>query len=125
MPDEPQPPPSPPSPRRPERRRRSTDPDPWPAPVDAQWMTHLPVWVRAISVFGVTGAIALFLVYIGATQVPGIRTELTALREENRQTREVLQQQVNEIRALTRAIDRLCATVAKDDSARDRCFAIK
>ena len=92
-----------------------------PATNGRDW-TSLRSWSQAIGIIGIPGAIAIFLVYVGATEIPKIARQ-----------QEQLQTAVNDNRArlaelnviaddLMRHLQRICSNTAKDDDARQRCF---
>jgi hypothetical protein len=97
----------------PERRREREDDGPF---------AGLPVWVRGLAVVGIPGGIALFLVWIGASYIPQIATELSAFRLEAERSRLAVERQINQNDQSYRMLQRICAEVAKTDEGRSRCF---
>src|SRR5262245_58534823 len=82
----------------------------------------LPQWAKVISIVGIPGGIALFLVWIGAQSIPEIKTELVAYRMEAERARQAIQQQTQQSEQIYRMLQRICAEVAKTDEGRARCF---
>jgi hypothetical protein len=85
--------------------------------------THLlPWWVRAIAVIGIPGAIAVFLVYVGATEIPKIKTEIVATRVEVLNLQRLTNEHVEQNAAMYRMLQRICSNTAKNEDAKQRCF---
>lgn len=84
--------------------------------------TSLRSWANAIGIVGIPGAIAIFLVYIGATEVPKLVRAVEQAVAETRTTRELMQEQHELTQQLIRMVQRTCSNTAKDDNARQRCF---
>lgn len=84
--------------------------------------TSLRAWAQAIGVVGIPGAIALWLVYMGSTEIPklikGQAEIITEIRLQRQETAE-LKIQTN---ALIRVARIACANAAKDDNARSNCY---
>jgi hypothetical protein len=82
----------------------------------------LPPWLRGIAVVGIPGAIALFLVWMGAKEIPrivglatSIEAKVNALLEHQRD--------MDERQAETfRLMQRICSNAAKTEDDRARCF---
>jgi hypothetical protein len=87
---------------------------------------ELPTWLSLVTqvVFkiGVPSAIAIYLVYIGATNIPDLRMELAAQR------REVQQLQVSLMEIRQRADETylmaqwICSNTSKSETAARACF---
>jgi len=75
-----------------------------------------------VAVVGIPGGIALFLVWIGATYIPKIQTELASSRIEAEKNRLAVERQVNQNEESFRLLQRICAEIAKSDDGRARCF---
>src|SRR5262245_39319673 len=82
----------------------------------------LPAWTKALAIVGVPGAIALFAVWVGSQSLPKLEAELIAMRLEAERNRLAVQQQVVQQEQIYRQLQKICANLAKDDAARDRCF---
>src|SRR5262245_42631869 len=82
----------------------------------------LPLWSRVIAMIGIPGAIAFFLVYIGAMQVPRIAAALEALHVEAAQIHVTLTAMQKQEEETYRLLQRICSSVAKTDEERSRCF---
>ena len=84
--------------------------------------TAMPWWVRAIAIIGIPGVLAIYLVYIGAQEIPSIRRAAEQTQLEVIRNREVMGQLLIQTEALSRRVNRLCYNTAKTDADRDRCF---
>ena len=84
--------------------------------------TSLRAWSQAIGIIGIPGAIAIFLVYIGATEIPKIARVQAQLLVELQQNRDRLTDQQESIEALMRVVQRACFNAAKDENGQQRCF---
>jgi hypothetical protein len=85
-------------------------------------ITALKAWANAIGIVGIPGSIAIFLVYIGATEIPKlVRTGELAVAEI-RQTRDLLREHIEQTNMLIRVTQRTCSNSAKDENARQNCF---
>lgn len=78
--------------------------------------------LRAVTYLGVPAAIALWLVYVGAAELPRIRI----LSETNAQQLATLQQQQREHertdQEIRRLLQRVCSNTARTADDRERCF---
>lgn len=84
--------------------------------------TSLKAWASAIGVIGIPGTIAVFLVYIGATEIPRMaRAQETAV-VEIRENQRILTEQKQRLDDLFRMAQRICSNVAKTEEQRERCF---
>jgi hypothetical protein len=92
------------------------------AAVESGPFAGLPQWAKVISIVGIPGGIALFLVWVGAQSLPEIKTELVAYRMEAERARQAIQQQTQQSEQIYRMLQRICAEVAKTDEGRARCF---
>lgn len=86
------------------------------------WSEGLPIWVRAVALVGVPSAIAIFLVWMGASDLPKIRSEIEQVHREVLFNREILNQQNLKSDAQLRLLRWICSNTAKDDQARQKCF---
>ena len=82
----------------------------------------LHFWIMAIVTFGVPGAIALYVVWVGTNEMPRLFDKLSqvyevALRIESNQVRIMEQLQAN-----FRMEQRNCANTAKTYADQQRCF---
>src|SRR5262245_42753575 len=82
----------------------------------------LPLWSRVVAMVGIPGAIAFFLVYIGAMQVPRIAAALEGLHVEAAQIHVTLAAMQKEQEDTYRLLQRICSSIAKTDEERSRCF---
>ncbi len=85
--------------------------------------TSLKAWANAIGIVGIPGAIAVFVVYMGATELPKLVKATEQAVVETRAMREVLEEQRDVLERLIRMTQRTCNNAAgKDENARQRCF---
>jgi hypothetical protein len=84
--------------------------------------TSLKAWAQAIGIVGIPGAIAIFLVYVGAQQIPALVRGLDVVTLEVRKNGEALREHQASIQSLVRIAQKACMNAAKDDSARQNCF---
>lgn len=82
----------------------------------------LPWWVRAIAVVGIPGALALYLVYVGAQLAPRILATAEAAHSESIRTRELLREHIQSEEQMYRLLQRICSNAARGDDDRQRCF---
>ena len=84
--------------------------------------TSLKAWASAIGVIGIPGTIAVFLVYMGATEIPKLVRATDTAVIEIRANQRVLTEQTQQLDRLIRLAQRICSNVAKTDEQRERCF---
>lgn len=82
----------------------------------------LPWWAQVAGIVGIPGAIALFLVWIGAMQLPKIQIELVNYRLEAEKNRQAVQSETVQGEQIYRLLQRICAELAKTEEGRARCF---
>lgn len=82
----------------------------------------MPWWVRAVAIIGIPGMLAIYLVYIGAQELPSIRRAAEQSEKEVLRNREVISSLATQVEALGRQVQRICYNTAKTDAERDRCF---
>lgn len=88
-----------------------------------EWKS-LTAWANAMRIVGIPGAIAIFLVYVGATEVPKLATAINVAITEIRLVHELFREHVDQTTHLIHIAERACrnaAKAAKDDYARDHC----
>lgn len=100
-------------------RRRLEDQQP---PSSDPWLSGVPAWVKAIALVGIPGAIAIFLVYLLATQLPQIAERQAAIEKESDLERQTLSDQVAKTEQVYRLLQRICSNTSKSDEDRQRCF---
>lgn len=86
------------------------------------WMEAIPPWARFITIVGIPGAIALFLVWMMAKDVPQAARQLEAVIQEQRYTRERDAERAVKQDQMFRLLQRICTNTAKSDTERQRCF---
>lgn len=82
----------------------------------------LPFWVRAIAVVGIPGSIAIFLVWVGAQELPRINQQTRSALEETIRNRDLLREHVAQSESMYRMLQRICSNTARNDSERQKCF---
>jgi hypothetical protein len=82
----------------------------------------ISAWARAIAMVGIPGVIAIFLVYVGATEIPRIRMMVEENRKYTEFNRELLREHVAQNDELVRIVRWICVGVSKDDHDRRQCF---
>lgn len=82
----------------------------------------LPWWVRAIALIGIPGAIAVYLVWIGATEVPQIKAEELSIKTEVIENQRLMREHAEDTAAIYRMLVRVCSNTAKTEFERQRCF---
>jgi hypothetical protein len=78
-------------------------------------------WTRAIGIMGVGSVIALYLVYVGANEIPKL---LQNQRDQLAKQDQILANQhmiMGQNATIIRSVKRACENAAKDTYARDRC----
>jgi hypothetical protein len=82
----------------------------------------LPLWLQAIKTLGTTGAIAVFLVWVGSNEVPKIsrNTEVTLAAIARLEV--LYQAQKEQLEANHRMLQRICSLLSKTDNERAQCF---
>jgi len=84
--------------------------------------TSLRAWSQAIGIIGIPGTIAIFLVYMGASEVPRLARQQELMLREIQATQAQIAELVDLTATLIRIAQRSCSNSAKDDNARQRCF---
>lgn len=94
--------------------------------------TLLKAWASAIGIVGIPGAIAIFLVYVGASEIPKLTRGVEQAINESRQTRAILEHQIQQTQRLIEIAQRTCASVsvlAKTEEARElareNCYGLR
>lgn len=86
------------------------------------WMEAIPPWARFITIVGIPGAIALFLVWMMAKDVPQATRQLEAIITEQKYTRDRDAERAVKQDQMFRLLQRICTNTAKSDTERQRCF---
>lgn len=84
--------------------------------------TSLSAWADAVKQVGIPGAIAIGLVYVGATQVPKIVTQLEVLTVEVRATQGLIREHIAQQEKILQVSRRTCWLAASDDAGRKSCY---
>jgi hypothetical protein len=82
----------------------------------------LPIWIRAITFLGVPSAIAVFLVWVGARDLPAIRIQAQANYEAIITTRDLVREHSAHTAEMARQLQRICSNTARNEDDRQRCF---
>lgn len=107
------------------RRREYRSPDQerrrdWPQ--NGNVTVSLPLWLQAIKTLGTTGAIAVFLVWVGSNELPKIARQTVINAEAIARLHDMVRQQEEHSAALLRLLQRVCANTAKTENERLKCF---
>lgn len=86
----------------------------------AHWRSPKDV-VAAIKEVGIPGAIAIFLVYMGATEIPKIARGLEKVIVEIQMTRDLVRDHMVRQSEIERIIRQACRNAARDENARRYC----
>lgn len=85
--------------------------------------TALRAWADAIARVGIPGAIALFVVYLGATQLPKLVIAVETAIVEVRLTRDLLREHMLQTERQTRILQQTCWNAAHGDIVSQRkCY---
>lgn len=90
------------------------------SPID--WLQGLPVWARVLFILGPIGAIAVFLVWKGANDLPDIHRQVVLNHTEIIAIRQALADHQQQTDAIYRQLQRICSNTAKTEYERQRCF---
>lgn len=82
----------------------------------------LPPWARAAAIVGIPGTIAMFLVWMGASEVPRISARVEQNQTSINTLIELNRQQERRTEELVRLLQRLCSNTARSADDRQRCF---
>ena len=105
-----------------ERLRRTKEREPTVVVTNGRDWTSLKAWASAIGVIGIPGTIAVFLVYIGATEIPKITRATDLAVVEIRANQRIMNEHTMQLDRILRMAQRICANTAKTDEQRERCF---
>jgi hypothetical protein len=84
--------------------------------------SSVAVWSRAIALVGIPGVIALFLVWLGGTELPKLIRQTEINYQEQIKTRELLREHIAQSEEELRLMRWICAGVQQNDEARRNCF---
>jgi hypothetical protein len=76
---------------------------------------------EAVKTIGIPGAIAIFVVYIGATEIPKMSRALDRLVNEVQLNREQVDRHIEQMDLVVRIARQGCRNAAKDEDARRFC----
>ena len=82
----------------------------------------LPPWIRAVAIVGIPGAIAVFLVWMGAKEVPRISAQVVANSANIQAVKDQQAKQIDHDEEMYRMLQRICSNTAKTEDDRARCF---
>jgi hypothetical protein len=89
-------------------------------------LSQLPGWLRGVTLlvvqFGIPGVIALFLVYVGAQQIPRIGAIVEATNTRVAELEKQLAASDARQAELYRMLQRICSNTARHEDERGRCF---
>lgn len=82
----------------------------------------IPIWARIVALIGIPGAIAIFLVGVGASEIPRLTREVAASRQEMETMQDLLRTHIQQNDETLRLMRWICAGVAKNEPDRRQCF---
>lgn len=89
-------------------------------------LVGLPTWLQlatqVIFKFGVPSAIAVYLVYIGASNLPAIRMELTTQHLEVQQIKLTLVEVQMQSERIQLMLQFICSNTSQTDTEKRACF---
>jgi len=83
---------------------------------------NLPLWAKIVTLVGPVGAIAFYLVWMGAQTLPHIDQEIMLSKAATTKNEELLRDIRDQTRENYRLIIRLCVNTAKTPVQSDECF---
>lgn len=83
---------------------------------------RVTIWARAIAVVGIPGAIAIFLVWIGANEIPKITARTEATYQQTLANRDLLRELNAKQDEQLRLMRWICAGVQQIQDDRRQCF---
>lgn len=86
------------------------------------WIAAVPVWARAIAVVGIPGAIAIFLVWVGANEIPKIARQTAVNHDAIMRVEDMLREHHAHDIGMYRVFQRICSNTARNEIERQRCF---
>ena len=89
---------------------------------NGEWMAGIPSWAKFISIIGPTSAIAIFLVWVGANEIPKIARQTQQNHDAIMRTQELVIQHQEQSAAMFRMLQRICSNTARNETERERCF---
>lgn len=89
---------------------------------DQGWTAGLPIWAKVVSLVGIPGAVSMYLVWMGANQLPVIDQKATQVVVETFRNRELIQQHIEQSEAMYRMLQRICSNTARNEDERQKCF---
>lgn len=84
--------------------------------------TSLRAWANAIGIVGIPGAVTIFLVYLGGTELPKLVRTMEMNVIETRQNQALIREHIEQTNMLIRITQRTCSNAARDENARQGCF---
>ncbi len=82
----------------------------------------LKAWAQVIGMIGIPGVMAMWLVYVGSTEIPQIRRQQETIATEQRALRERQERVIELMNTLINVTQQACYNAGRDDNARQRCF---
>jgi len=86
------------------------------------WLEGLPTWARILFIIGPLSGIAVFLVWMGAQNVPVMARSIDLTHQEVQALRQDMADHQQQTEAIFRLLQRICSNTAKNDTERQRCF---
>ena len=90
--------------------------------VEAGRFLNLPLWAKIVTLVGPVGAIAFYLVWMGAQILPHLDQEILLNKAAMVKTQEMMRDNNDMIRENYRQLIRLCVNTSKTTAQSDECF---
>lgn len=82
----------------------------------------ISAWAKAVTMVGIPGVIAIFLVYVNATEIPRLAALMEETRKQTEFNRELLREHVSQNDEMLRLMRWVCVGVLKDENDKRQCF---
>lgn len=89
---------------------------------DEGWLNGLPNWAKIIGIIGIPGAIAIFLVWMIANELPELVAHANANSNSIAELNRKIQEQQVQADITFRLLQRICSNTAKTEFEKQRCF---
>ncbi len=83
---------------------------------------NLPLWAKIITLVGPVGAIAFYLVWVGAQILPHLDQEILLNKAAMIKSQEMIQEGNEQAKENYRLLIRLCVNTSKTTAQSDECF---
>jgi len=83
---------------------------------------NLPLWAKIITLVGPVGAIAFYLVWVGAQILPHLDQEILLNKAAMVKSQDMIKEGNDQLRENYRLLIRLCVNTSKNTAQSDECF---